>query len=90
MRGTGPMTRTELCYFVAPAADGWVVRCESLSYGPFVTFQDAFTSAVEEAHAAGEVGFRSMVLFSDNDHRSPQVHWTYGRDPYPFLVCGRA
>lgn len=89
MQSAEAMTRTELRYFVSPTTAGWVVRCEDVSYGPFLTFQDAFTSAVEEAQAAGNVGFRSMVLLSEEDRR-PQVHWTYGRDPYPLLACGRA
>lgn len=88
-QGAEVMSRTELLYVVSPAAEGWVVLCETLAYGPFQTFHDAFESAVEEAHAAGEVGFSSMVLVSGEDLR-PRVRWTYGRDPYLPAACGRA
>lgn len=83
--------KTKLLFFVVRAHHGndWIVRCENIFYGPFLTFHDAFAGAVEEAQAAGLTGFESSVL-ALGEHKLFNVHWAYGKDPYPPPTCGHA
>lgn len=63
----------------------WIVRSDSLLYGPYTTFDDAFIRAVSEAQAAGLSGIPSTVIIED-ENLDLRVEWRYGIDPLP-LRC---
>ena len=83
------MATSELQYVVERNDTGWIVRCESMSYGPYPNYQDALEGAVDEAAEAGDVGFDSMVLLPLGNDMF-KVEWASRRDGYPLPICGRA
>ena len=63
----------------------WILRSDSLLYGPYATYGDAFIGAVSEAQAVGCSGTPSTVVVED-ENRDLKVGWRYGIDPLP-LRC---
>ena len=64
----------------------WIVRSDSLLYGPYATYGDAFIGAVSEAQTVGRSGIASTVIIED-ENLDLKVGWRYGIDPLP-LGCG--
>jgi len=75
--------KTELTFFIVSTDAGWLVRAEGYAYGPYRTFGNALDAAVDEAQAAGCLGFASIVLTQTATGQPYQAKWTYGQDAYP-------
>lgn len=82
--------RTELAFFIVDSAAGWLVRADGYVYGPYPTFDLAVDSAVDEAQAAGLLGFASVVLIQVLAGQPYEAKWTYGQDAYPLASCPSA
>jgi len=76
-------SRTELAFFVVGTRGGWLVRADGYAYGPYPSFDNAVSSAMREAQAAGLLGFASVVLTRTEAGQPYKAAWTYGRNPYP-------
>jgi len=76
-------SRTELAFFVVDTRGGWQIRADGYVYGPYANFENAMSSAVHEAQAAGLLGFASVVLIRATAGQPYEAKWTYGRNPYP-------
>jgi hypothetical protein len=87
--GDSAMATSELQYVVERNDTGLIVRCESMSYGPYPKFQDALEGAVDEAAEACDIGFDSRVLLPLGNDMF-EVEWASRRDGYPLPICGRA
>jgi hypothetical protein len=74
--------KTELAFFVVDSHPDWVVESDEFVYGPYVCFADALTAAIEEAQAAGLLGFASLVLARPGVALPFEARWIYGRDVY--------
>lgn len=69
-------------FFVLHRRAEWVVRSDSLLYGPYATYSAAFAGAVSEAQALGLSGIPSAVLIED-ENLELKIGWRYGIDPLP-------
>jgi hypothetical protein len=74
------MEKTELLFFVMAMDDHWAIRSEEQRYGPFTSYWDAYRRAVDEAQAAGSLGFASAVLVRATRSGAFRLRWTYGRN----------
>ncbi len=74
-------TKTRI-FFVLHRKTKWVVRSDSLLYGPYATCGAAFAGAVSEAQAVGLSGVPSTVLIED-ENLELKIGWRYGIDPLP-------
>ncbi len=82
--GVSPLSdRTELAFFISHLRADWIVRADGAFYGPYVDFGDALASAIDEAQAAGLLGFASVVLAQPGFGQPYEAQWTYGQDAYP-------
>ncbi|HYG90364.1 MAG TPA: hypothetical protein VD978_29360 [Azospirillum sp.] len=75
-------SRTELAFFVVGTPTGWLVRADEYVFGPYPSFEDAVSSAVHEAQAAGLLGFASVVLTRSATGQPYEAKWTYRDDPH--------
>lgn len=69
-------------FFVLHRRSEWIVRSDSLVYGPYATYGAAFAGAVSEAQAVGLSGIPSAVLIED-ENLELKIGWRYGIDPQP-------
>jgi len=53
--------KPKLLYSIEFKSGGWMACCEDQQYGPYSTFDEAFTSAMTEATAARRLGFHSII-----------------------------
>lgn len=80
------LEKTRLAFFVIETQAGWIVRADGFVYPLCGSFPAAVVRAMQEAQAAGLLGFASVVLTRPALDRPYEIRWTYGRDACPLTV----
>ncbi len=71
-----------ITYFVTSAHRKWLVHSENHCYGPFGSYSEALSHAIEEAEAAETFGFASAVLACRASGGAYEVRWRSGFGQY--------
>ncbi|MEP7173338.1 MAG: DUF2188 domain-containing protein [Aestuariivirga sp.] len=66
-------------YLVLSHNDEWKIRFNGRLYGPYESRDAALETAIEVAHAMGEIGIDAQVAVQDTD-ANVRTAWTYDQD----------